>query len=233
MRPVVKWPVGHAYLTYTITNVYKPHKGAKKHLEANLGGYCSYCEKPVTDEAMHVEHIRPKSVHANLKFEWDNFLISCQRCNGPDNKGVKDVIVNNTHMPHLNNTYSSISYFEDGTVTVTPGLDSHETAKSRSLIELVGLDRILGHPQHLEGDKRYERRKTIWEIAVKMKTNYIKVNSSLTPDFIALCASQMGFWSVWMKVFSDCSEVQNELILSFNGTFLDCCKSDINRNLLP
>lgn len=230
MRPIVKWPVGHNYSTHTITQRYNPYSNSKPHLEANIGCYCSYCEKPISDESMHVEHIRPKSIHANLEFEWDNFLVSCQRCNGTDNKGTKDVNFNQTHMPHLNNTFLSIIYFADGSISVDPRMLGAESAKAQSLIDLVGLDKISGHPEHKEGDKRFERRKTIWEIAEKMKLNYSAANTSLTPDFIATCATKMGFWSVWMTIFSDFPEVQNELINVFNGTFSDCISTDINRN---
>jgi uncharacterized protein (TIGR02646 family) len=235
MRPVNKWPIGTTYLTHTIQQTYNPYNQAKPYLEANIGGYCSYCERVIEDEAMHIEHIQAKSLpmYFHLKYEWNNFLVACHRCNGVDNKHNKDVVFNQTHLPHINNTHLSISYFEDGTVTVTPGLNPDETAKAQSLIDLVGLDKILGDPRHLEGDKRYERRKTAWKFAAKLKADYDKIDTFLTPVYIAEFAAIKGFWSVWMKVFNNNPEVQNELILAFNGTFPDCNITDVNRDVLP
>lgn len=229
MRPVNKWPVGTVHGLHTIQLIYNPWSSAKPYLEANLGAYCSYCETRIFDEGMHVEHVKPKSKFKSLKYSWVNFLVSCQRCNGPDNKGEKKVVFNNIHLPHRNNTYKSISYYSNGSVTVTPGLSAAETAKAQALINLVGLDKMLGHPNYHVGDKRYERRSESWHLANRYKTDYETPNTNLTPRFIAEFAAQNGFWSVWMKVFENHNDVLNELIISFKGTFANCRTTDVNR----
>ena len=39
---------------------------------------CGYCEDSVGDE---IEHIRPKSLYPERTFAWENYLLSCGRCN--------------------------------------------------------------------------------------------------------------------------------------------------------
>ena len=235
MRPVNKWPVGHVYNTHTILNDYNPYSSSKPYLEANIGRYCSYCERIIDDEAMHVEHVQPYSLakYKSLEYTWTNFLVSCHRCNGKDTKSNKDVVFVNTHLPHLNNTFKSISYYADGSVRADTNLVGVELARAKFLIDLVGLDRIKGHPKHLEGDKRAERRSNAWEYAERCKSDYELLGSSLTPNFIAVTAAKIGHWSVWMKVFERHDNVRSELISAFNNTFSDCRTTDVNRNPIP
>jgi uncharacterized protein (TIGR02646 family) len=232
MRPIDKWIVGKVVKGITIQDEYIPWASAKLLLEANIGAYCSYCEKPITDEGMHVEHVQPKGLvkYNNLKYKWTNFLVSCQRCNGPDNKHNKDVIFSIIHLPHRNNTYRSIAYFADGSVDVKSGLSTTESTKAKKLIELVGLGKMEGDPQYKEGDQRYKRRKTVWGYAERLKADFESPTSHLTAEYIAGYAVGRGFWSVWMNVFQNHPTVLQALITAFEGTFPDCLTTDINRN---
>jgi uncharacterized protein (TIGR02646 family) len=47
---------------------------------------CMYCEDAPANE---VEHIRPKSLHPELTFCWENFLFACGLCNGPKGNRFK------------------------------------------------------------------------------------------------------------------------------------------------
>jgi hypothetical protein len=55
---------------------------AKKHLKAESGGKCGYCEGKA-DHVAHgdVEHFRPKSVYWWLAYCFDNYVYACQICN--------------------------------------------------------------------------------------------------------------------------------------------------------
>lgn len=117
MRPVVKlapgkYPCGDGSSLTIKTDYHPNYKDAKPHLVFNLGCMCSYCEKAFDDEReLAVEHIQAKKYkdengnypYAALETKWENFLLSCATCNGPDNKGDKNVVYGECHLPHLNN----------------------------------------------------------------------------------------------------------------------------------
>ena len=94
---------------HTIKSEYKEYGKARKVLLANFGNYCSYCENYFANGAtFQTEHIQPKGLekYAHLKTVWDNFLLSCPTCNYK--KGDNDVIYEDIHLPHRNNTYLSL-----------------------------------------------------------------------------------------------------------------------------
>lgn len=219
MRPIVKWQVGDVEHPEVLEE-FNPWSVAKPILELNLAAFCSYCEKPSSDEGIHIEHVQPKSLYPELKFKWVNFLFSCQRCNGMDNKGDKNVVIGKLHLPHTNNTWKSLLYKEGGLPVVHPDLNSFEAKKAQALIDLVGLDKREGHPKHLSGDNRAKRRRTTWELAEKYLIRY--KDERFAPDIIADLAYARGFWSVWMTVFHDEIEVKRELKSKFEGTYTDC-----------
>lgn len=218
MRPLQKWVHTDVAIVPPIHETYNPYANAKDDLERNIDGYCCYCERPATDEAGAVEHIQPKGLaqYAALEFSWSNFLIACDRCNGKDNKSDKDVVFANIHLPHLNNTVISISYKEGGLVQVNNTLTNQELSNATALINLVGLDKRPGHPQHLPKDKRWDRRREVWEIAKRNLTKY-EVNS-IDSDTVLDLARGYGFWSVWYNVFINHNDVKQVLINGFRGT---------------
>lgn len=236
MRPVTKLKPGDSVAlldgtTHTIQAIYKPYQSAKYPLGANIGEYCSYCERPVSDAALAVEHIQAKGItkYAHLEFSWTNFLLSCARCNGTDNKGTKDVVLTNIHLPHLNNTMLSIHYGQGGLVQIHPNLiaGSPEYQKAKTLIELVGLDKC---PAKL-GDNRWRRRDDVWKLAVRYEDKYRQTNTTIE-DIIEL-AKPRGFFSIWFTVFEDHPDVKKALILNFSGTTTTCFDSQNNFNPIP
>lgn len=138
-----------------------------------------------------------------LRFTWSNFLLSCARCNGTDNKGDKDVIYKNIHFPHKNNTMLSIEYGQGGLVQVHSNLvvGSPEYQKAKALIDLVGLDKDPSHPDYKRKDKRWLRRDIVWQIAVECEDDYQKEKVGL--EYIIKVAIPRGFFSVWFTVFKD------------------------------
>lgn len=222
MRPVRKWVHTDASVAPPINECYKPYQTAKDDLERNIDGYCSYCERPSTDDAAHVEHIQPKGLpsYVHLQYTWSNFLMACARCNGADNKSNKDVVFGTVHLPNLNNTAMSIRYGEGGFITVNKDLRGQSLANAKALIDLVGLDKRPGHPNHLSGDKRWDRRREVWEIA---KRNLDRYNARPFDENIILdLARGYGFWSVWYNVFISVGAVKQLLITEFRGTESGC-----------
>jgi uncharacterized protein (TIGR02646 family) len=230
MRPVRKWVPTDVAIVPPINEFYNPYQDAKPDLERNIGAYCSYCERPAQDDAVHVEHIQPKGLpqYAHLKFSWSNFLFSCARCNGADNKADKDVVFSSVHLPNLNNTAISISYGEGGFVEVNRELQNQELANASALIELVGLDKRPGHINHLPKDKRWDRRREVWEIAKRNLTKYEM--RCIDAHTVLELAKGYGFWSVWYNLFHNHIAVKQLLVTNFSGT--ETCCFDLNFNLV-
>lgn len=236
MRPVKKWPVGHTLLNgNNIETDYDPHGLANPILELNLDPFCSYCE--VFSSDLEVEHIVSQNQDATLVTKWDNFLRSCGRCNGRDNKSNKHVDLNLMYFPHQNNTLLVFEYREGGLVALHPGLGNNEQKdKARALLKLVGLDKYPGNSdyppnqRHLQGfpvnDNRWEHRRQAWEWAQSKLKEY-EANKISAVD-VANYADRRGFFSVWFSVFSAYKEVKEALFNAFVGTDLDCFDMDFN-----
>ena len=243
MRPVVKFKSGiyknEDDSILEIYDDYPNYKDSKNALVYNLDMYCSYCECAfhyISD--LHVEHVQPINYIENgvkpykqLETKWSNFLLSCSTCNGRANKGCKNVIFSECHLPHINNTFISLVYKSGGLVEVNPKLtgDSYEHAKN--LLELVGLDKtpINSTP----GDTRWRKRKNDWDLACKYRNKYD--SKKITEEFIIDIIKQRGGWSIWFTVFKGCDDIRKLLIERFDGTAKDCFDPEnnyepINRN---
>ena len=228
MRPVSKWVHTDNTIVPPILETYNPYQSAKEDLIRNIDSYCSYCESPVKDDAIHVEHIQPKGLakYKHLEYKWSNFLLACARCNGADNKSDKDVIYGQIHLPNTNNTLLSIDYQEGGLAKANPLLQNIEYDNAVRLINLVGLDKRPGHADYKEKDKRWDKRREVWELA---KRNYVKYqDGKIDEEVIIDLAKGYGFWSIWFKIFQNHLSVKSALIHSFNGTEKICF--DVNSN---
>lgn len=64
------------------------HKDVRAALESMCHDKCAYCESKVAHISYaHIEHYRPKSRFPDRTFSWDNLLLTCGICNGPEWKG--------------------------------------------------------------------------------------------------------------------------------------------------
>lgn len=237
MRPVVKWD---PQKEKSIKEEYPKYGEAKPDLCRNLGTICSYCEKTYQDDRdLHVEHVQPKKykdangnyIYAHLETVWNNFLLSCPTCNGPDNKGNKNVILGQCHLPHLNNTFLSLCYKAGGVVEVNPALNGDSAANAHNLLQLIGLNK--GPKNSSRKDKRWLIRSQKWDIAQRYLDKYR--NKRVDVDTIIDLAKGYGCWSIWFSVFKGYDEVRKALIEQFPGTARDCFDAanhyePINRN---
>lgn len=59
------------------------HPDNKKALASASNEKCIYCESKIS-HVYHgdIEHIKPKSIYANLEFAWENLGFVCAKCNG-------------------------------------------------------------------------------------------------------------------------------------------------------
>ena len=227
MRPITKssWATDN-----NIPKSYAINSGAKTDLENNIDHFCSYCEVYSSD--LEVEHVVSQYQDVNLKYNWHNFLLSCGRCNGRDNKSNKPVNLSTTHFPHKNNTYLSFIYKEGGFVEVNPNLTGSSRSNAENLLDLLGLDKRPGnlkYPKLNPNDKRWDHRRVAWEFANKY-LSYYEVGS-LTEVQIVDFAHQRGFFSVWFTVFEAHAAVKQQLLKRFRGTAADCF--DVNNDCKP
>lgn len=241
MRPVTKKTIGESIMlgngtTHVIQEEYKPYGNARPILLTNLGRYCSYCEQAfLCGSNLQTEHIQPKGLdvngikpYAELSTKWENFLLGCATCNGKGNKGDKNVVFEDIHLPHRNNTYLSLVYKEAGVVIPNPKLEGKSLANAEALISLVGLDK-----EDLDTDGRCGMRREVWEKAIMYLNDYengeIKLRHLI--DYIKVS----GYWSIWFTVFSGHDEVRKALIEEFPGTAKECFDANnhyepVNRN---
>lgn len=230
MRPVDKAAVGTNVILYNgvshiVQSDYSPYKTAKPVLEANLGAYCSYCECPYQNPRDYaVEHIQPKGLpkYSLLETKWSNFLLSCDTCNGADNKDTKDVILSDCHLPHLNNTFLSLEYAPGGVVSVNKSLKGISIVHAENLLNLVGLQKT--PKTSLPSDKRWANRSKNWDLATKY---YAKYKSGIADvDTIVDLVQARGGWSIWYTVFAGEDVVLKRLIDDFPGTCKSCFDPD-------
>ena len=213
-----------------ISDTYTDYTDAKAILVANLDCSCSYCENAYNLERdLQVEHIQPKGLsrYTPLKTKWSNFLLACPTCNGMDNKGEKDVKLEEVHLPHRNNTYLSLVYREGGVVEVNPVLTGEAYKHAENLWKLVGLNKT---PETSSSkDKRWEKRGIDWKLANRFLAKY-RANKADVETIIELVKGRGG-WSIWFTVFEGVDEVRKALINDFRGTAAECF--DANNHYAP
>ncbi len=228
MRPVEKWNPDNVN---DIKENYPNYRDAKPLLCMNLGKVCSYCEKAYDDERdLHVEHIQPKNykdsngnyIYAHLKTAWSNFLLSCPTCNGTDNKDTKNVVYGECHLPHINNTFLSLSYKAGGVVEVNPSLKGKSAANAHALLELVGLNK--SPKTSCPKDHRWKVRLEKWNLATTFLKKYL--NGTVDVETIIELAKGHGCWSIWFTVFKGHDDVLKALIEEFPGTAASCFDSN-------
>ncbi len=237
MRPVNKKQIGESIVlenntTVVVSEDYPDYHDARPILLANLGHYCSYCEGYfATGTNLQTEHIQPKGLqisgikpYAELSTKWENFLLGCATCNGKGNKGSKDVVLENIHLPHRNNTYLSLVYKEAGVVIPNPNLRGKSLSNAKELISLVGLDK-----EDSDTDGRCGMRREAWQKAVTYLEDY--ENGEIAFRHLIDYIKIYGCWSIWFTVFKEHPEVREALVEQFPGTSRECF--DENYNPIP
>ncbi|MFZ5915860.1 MAG: HNH endonuclease [Chloroflexota bacterium] len=98
-------------------------------------GKCAFCEARMAQvSSPHIEHYRPKSRFPDLMFAWENWMLSCGRCNDtkwarfPDCDGQPCLVNPTTEDPDLH-----LDFLNDRVLA--------KTQRGERTIKLVGLDR--------------------------------------------------------------------------------------------
>jgi uncharacterized protein (TIGR02646 family) len=203
---------------------YKEYAKARGELINRLGEFCSYCEMHL-DTSLAVEHVQPKKpdgatvVMVDRELDWNNFLLACTNCNST--KGNTDVLIDDYYWPDRDNTYRALQYSVGGIVEPAAHLSIDQKKLAEATIKLTGLDRCpLNDPE--ASDRRWKNRRETWDIAVRSKKNLLSCNQSEMREQIVLTAIGQGYWSVWMTVFKQDTDMLLRFIGALPGTCLQC-----------
>ena len=217
MRPVNNVPTG--------VNL-SAHGAAKPTLIAAMGEYCVYCERRIEATELAVEHIEPQKTHPHLALIWGNFLLACITCNTYkrhyQEKHTPIGILANQAWPHLDNTFSAYRYDQHGRVKVAPTLSSaHHTEMAQRTLEMAGLNETPAadasyKKQGLIYDKT-SRREKAWRKAQIALAAYQQNPTDTQRHSVLNQAEEVGFFSIWMAVFTACPKLKNDLIKVFKA----------------
>ena len=147
---------------------------AQPYLENRIGGYCSFCEFPIS-HVPEVEHIAAKTKEGDLT-AWDNLLLGCKYCN--TRKGIKVTTENVEKFLWPDRYNTALAYTYDYGVpkvhetlleTVDPSGDVLN--KAQNLFELVKLD---NQPKLGEKDRRARQRNKVFTQARDSLADYLE-----------------------------------------------------------
>jgi uncharacterized protein (TIGR02646 family) len=96
---------------------------------------CAYCESAINARrSEHVEHFKPKSLFPSLAYDWDNYFLACDGCNGT--KLDKWPEQGEYVRPDEGQPEARFQFGEDGTIRT-----SNSDADGAQTIRDFGLDR--------------------------------------------------------------------------------------------
>lgn len=213
---------------------FHPYTKAQKDIINRLGEYCSYCERPLSNVA--IEHLLPKKWYPRCQEKWNNFLPTCLNCNtnkrwsmekrwkfkeGESLPSEKTVLAL-YYWPDRDNTASIFKYGEGGIIEINLSLNPSQKLKAQITLDLTKLERYDGNDEDPPPvtDRRSQKRREAWNIA-KQQLDDLN-NKNITTKSVIQLAKAIGFWSVWMTVFQEDSEMLKLLIEAFPGTRKDC-----------
>lgn len=118
----------------------------KKALKAMFHRKCAFCERK--RDYPHIEHFYPKTGFPRQCFEWENLLLACEVCNGPEYKGTKfpldaggsPLFINpcvEDPNDHLEFVFEPDSVHPDGFIAIVRG----KTKKGETTMKILGLNR--------------------------------------------------------------------------------------------
>lgn len=190
-----------------------------------IGYYCAYCNIPLS-HSLQVEHVVPKNPMpghpAGSLLGWDNMLLACGPCNGPNAKGNKPFNRTLYYTPEDHNplfafqiiAHSSLS--NAAIIAPQSSLTDAQTKKANDTINLFKWKQVDSRPDVV--DIRWRRRfdtKVLVEISYQLYQE-IKLHSptleNLAAKNIAIQAKQAGFFLLWFSAFAAEPQVMEKLI---------------------
>lgn len=221
MRPIEKGTSPYVKINH--------YQEAEPYLNDRIGRYCSFCEMPIF-HVPEVEHREGKKSGGDMT-KWENLLYGCKYCNTRKSQKIKKGDAEKWIWPDKDNTFSAYTYSGGAPKVNEPYLKTislEALKKAQALYDGVGLG--FSPEKITDKDKRWMKRLETLGVAEDSKQTWIKMKmSEFKADElrqIITLAKQMGFFSIWMLVFEDDSEVKNALINAFPGTARECFDTD-------
>ena len=219
----------------------------RNYLIQRIGYYCVYCNIPLS-HSLNVEHVVPKVPRPGEAegdgLSWDNMLLACGPCN--NTKSNQPIILQNVYFPETNNTLLAFDIeelsenIEAAIVKPKNSLIENQRIRAAHTIELLGLDVIDNRPNIIDIRWKKRRRAMLAAEAAYKLFNKIKEVSpndlEIAAEYVAINASEIGFFTLWFKIFVDEQLVIKKLIDPeiLPGTAQDCFLHDtfqaIHRN---
>lgn len=196
-------------------------------LYERIGGYCSYCERPL-GHAAEVEHVQPKGLpqYAHLKLEWTNFLVSCKNCN--TRKSNADVVLAAVALPDRDNTFRALVYMPNGHVRVSDALSASQRSAIDRTMALVRLNEEAAGSRELDAavvarTRLQQRREAFARAETSAQMLRETEFHEATRNIVVKLALATGFFSVWMTVFQTDADMKIRFIHAFPGTHESGC----------
>jgi len=231
MRPVDKgsWPTYRAGKKY----IFNDWRKAKKHLLSRTGGFCHFCEMRINN-ALAVEHIKPRDSHPRLSNSWNNFLLSCNSCNSSKRQTAPlSPYRQRYYWPHLNNTMLAFYTPLIGTgamvINAATTLSVEQKVKAQATIKLYGLDKLKTSTG--DSDNRFTERLETIDMAIELLRDY--TNNETNIGSILKVAESRGFFSIWIDIFRSKPEVVTALIDSPKFKINRAICFDLNLQPIP
>ncbi len=155
---------------------------------------------------------------------WDNFLLGCINCNST--KGDKDVLLNGLYFPDRDNTFVAFAYTADGHIEPAAHLTVAQQKIACDTLALTGLDKRASQVKDENGrlvaiDRVNQRMQAI--LVAKRSLSKLQRNpTDAMREQIVETALPTGFFSIWMQVFANDTDMRRRLIDAFPGTAQDC-----------
>ena len=209
--------------TSPIAGDYHDYNKAKPELVSRLGSYCSYCERRIATQ-LAVEHIQPKALqkYAHLEGRWTNFLLASVNCNSTKSK--KDILLTDVLLPDRDNTFAAFTYLPDGTIQPSIiAIEKRLQVVAQKTLELTGLHKEAINTPDINGKQvaldRVSQRMEVWLKAQEAKCELQNNPNNLhLQKYIIKLALAEGFFSVWLTVFEDDTDMRSRLIAAFPST---------------
>lgn len=175
------------------------YEDAKPELISRLGGYCSYCERPIKTN-LAVEHIEPKNgpfAQPDLQGRWSNFLLACVNCNS--HKGSKQVLLQDILLPDRDNTFLAFVYEADGKIKISDSLTAAQAVWAQNTLGLLGLDKewsetLDQNGQQVAIDRESQRMEAMATADHALQGFMKQANNNVLEEMIVNLALATGFF---------------------------------------
>ena len=193
--------------------VFEQYIDAAPYLKAQLGRFCSYCERTIPVN-LAVEHKRPKRKYPELEHAWSNLLLACGNCNSC--KGEREPVGGDPAFPDEVDTGAMYIYLPSGKIKPKDGLNESDSARAAAMLSLLGLDR----PPNFGGpsDHRWFDRLEVWRKAEQSSRDLAESDSDALRRCIVEVAHSSGGYSIWMTEFIGNTDMSARLTSIHPGT---------------